>query len=43
MLLVLTLFVWWTFLKSGAETRENVHDDSASEALLYARVQSAHG
>jgi hypothetical protein len=26
-----------------AEVRENVHDDSASETLLYARVQSAHG
>jgi hypothetical protein len=32
--------VWWTFLRSRAETRENVHDDSASETLLYARVQA---
>jgi site-specific recombinase XerD len=33
--------VRWTFLKSRAETRENVHDDSAFETLLYPRVQSA--
>ena len=33
--------VRWTFLMSRAETRENVHDDIASETLLYARVQSA--
>ncbi len=35
--------VWWTFLMRRAETRENVHDDSASETLFYARVQSTHG
>jgi hypothetical protein len=34
--------VWWTFLISRAETRENVHDDSASETLVYTRVQSTH-
>jgi site-specific recombinase XerD len=28
--------VWWTFLMSRGETRENVHDDSAYETLLYA-------
>ena len=33
--------VRWTFLMSRAETRENVHDDSAFETLLYPRVQSA--
>ena len=33
---------WWTFLMRRAETRENVHDDCASETLLDARVQSAH-
>ena len=26
---------WWTFRISRAETRENVHDDSASETLIY--------
>src|SRR5579859_7715422 len=35
--------VWWTFLMRRAETRENVHDDSASETLIYARIQSTHG
>ena len=35
--------VWWTFVMRRAETRENVDDDSASETLLYARVQSTHG
>ena len=34
---------WWTFRMSRAETRENVHDDSASETLIYTRVQSTHG
>jgi hypothetical protein len=34
--------VRWTFLMSRAETRENVQDDSASETLVYARVQGAH-
>src|ERR1700674_2421598 len=33
--------VRWTFLMSWAKTRENIHDDSASETLLYARVQGA--
>src|SRR5437879_8472631 len=31
---------WWTFRMSRAETRENVHDDSAFETLIYTRVQS---
>jgi hypothetical protein len=30
---------WWTFLMRRAETRENVHDDSASKTLIHARVQ----
>ena len=34
---------WWTFLMSRAEPVENVHDDSASETLLYTRVQGADG
>jgi hypothetical protein len=35
---ILPPFGWWTFLKSRAETRENVHDDSAPEMMEQARL-----
>jgi hypothetical protein len=33
----------WTFQMSRAEPEENVHDDSATETLVHARVQGADG